>query len=140
MISASTAFAEVGGTITKTIESQPTFITAETPYQKSVNAIVTTFLQFFPWKDGDATITFTPTNLSASVGCNTLFGSYSIHGKTIIIGPLASTMMACEGGVMEKEQKLSHDLSQINSITFSNGKLVLKGDNTERLLNPDLSK
>jgi heat shock protein HslJ len=43
--------------------------------------------------------------LSGSSGCNNFSGSYTVDGQKIKIGPLASTMMACEDpeGVMEQE-------------------------------------
>jgi heat shock protein HslJ len=44
-------------------------------------------------------------NLSGNAGCNTYSGAYKVNGDQITIGPLASTMMACEepAGVMEQE-------------------------------------
>jgi heat shock protein HslJ len=44
-------------------------------------------------------------NLSGNAGCNTYNGAYKVNGDQITIGPLASTMMACEepAGVMEQE-------------------------------------
>jgi heat shock protein HslJ len=44
-------------------------------------------------------------NLSGNAGCNTYSGTYKVDGDQITIGPLASTMMACDqpAGVMEQE-------------------------------------
>jgi heat shock protein HslJ len=44
-------------------------------------------------------------SLSGNAGCNTYSGSYKVNGDQITIGPLASTMMACDQpeGVMEQE-------------------------------------
>jgi heat shock protein HslJ len=44
-------------------------------------------------------------NLSGNSGCNTYNGGYKVNGDQITIGPLASSMMACEepAGVMEQE-------------------------------------
>lgn len=43
--------------------------------------------------------------LSGNSGCNTYSGGYKVNGDQITIGPLASSMMACEepAGVMEQE-------------------------------------
>lgn len=45
--------------------------------------------------------------VSGNSGCNTYSGSYTVNGSQISIGPLASTMMACEdpAGLMEQEQQ-----------------------------------
>jgi len=44
-------------------------------------------------------------SLSGNSGCNTYSGAYKLNGDQITIGPLASTMMACNepAGVMEQE-------------------------------------
>jgi heat shock protein HslJ len=44
-------------------------------------------------------------NLSGNAGCNTYSGAYKVNGDQITIGPLVSTMMACNepAGVMEQE-------------------------------------
>jgi len=44
-------------------------------------------------------------NLSGNAGCNTYNGAYKVNGDQITIGPLVSTMMACNepAGVMEQE-------------------------------------
>ena len=43
--------------------------------------------------------------LSGKAGCNTYSGGYKTNGNQITIGPLVSTMMACDqpAGVMEQE-------------------------------------
>jgi heat shock protein HslJ len=45
--------------------------------------------------------------VSGNSGCNTYSGSYTVNGNQIQIGPLASTMMACEdpAGLMDQEQQ-----------------------------------
>lgn len=42
-------------------------------------------------------------NLTGSGGCNNYTGPYKIDGNKITIGPLASTMKACEQAVMDQE-------------------------------------
>ncbi len=41
--------------------------------------------------------------LSGSSGCNTFTGEYTVDGEKITVGPLATTMMACEEDVMTQE-------------------------------------
>lgn len=45
--------------------------------------------------------------VSGNSGCNTYSGPYTVNGNNIQIGPLASTMMACEdpAGLMDQEQQ-----------------------------------
>jgi heat shock protein HslJ len=52
--------------------------------------------------------------LSGNAGCNTYSGAYKVNGDQITIGPLASTMMACDQpeGVMEQE---AHYLAALQS-------------------------
>jgi heat shock protein HslJ len=56
-----------------------------------VEAGVTVTAQFS--KDG---------NLSGFGGCNSFFGPYELNGEEIKIGPLGSTMMACEKGMNQE--------------------------------------
>jgi heat shock protein HslJ len=51
----------------------------------------------------ELTATFTADHVSGSAGCNQYNGSYTLDGDTVTIGPLASTMMACEQDVMDQE-------------------------------------
>jgi heat shock protein HslJ len=41
-------------------------------------------------------------SLSGSGGCNNYFGPYELNGEEIKIGPLGSTMMACEHGMTQE--------------------------------------
>ena len=45
--------------------------------------------------------------VSGNSGCNTYSGGYQASGNALKVGPLASTMMACESpaGVMDQEQQ-----------------------------------
>lgn len=53
-----------------------------------------------------ARLTFDASRLSASAGCNGLGGDYRVEGDRLIVGPVVSTQMYCEG-VMEQERSLS---------------------------------
>ena len=48
-------------------------------------------------------VTFTPEGQAhGSGGCNRFSGGYTLAGKTLNIGPLATTKMACVAAVMEQ--------------------------------------
>jgi heat shock protein HslJ len=49
------------------------------------------------------TIAFTDTDMNGTGGCNSFGGTYATEGDTISFGPIASTLMACEGPTMEQE-------------------------------------
>ncbi|MFM8322209.1 MAG: META domain-containing protein [Chloroflexota bacterium] len=51
-------------------------------------------------------------------GCNTFFGSYELTGDTIKIGPLGSTMMACEQG-MNQETLVMSALQMATKVAFT---------------------
>jgi heat shock protein HslJ len=50
---------------------------------------------------------------SATVGCNTLSGAYSLEGGKIFFGPGLSTMMACPAPLDERERILANVLMEI---------------------------
>jgi heat shock protein HslJ len=52
----------------------------------------------------ELTATFTPDGkVAGSSGCNTYTGSYELEGTALTVGPLATTMMACEQEIMDQE-------------------------------------
>ena len=51
--------------------------------------------------------------LSASIGCNRLFGKSTAKGSVIRIGPLGATRMACPQPAMRREQALSQALGNV---------------------------
>ena len=54
--------------------------------------------------DSELTAEFsTDGSVSGSSGCNTFTGGYTVDGEKITIGPLATTMMACEQDLMDQE-------------------------------------
>ena len=57
-------------------------------------------------------------SLNGSAGCNNFFGSYELNGEQIKIGPLGSTMMACEQG-MNQEAILLAALQSAYKIAFT---------------------
>ncbi len=57
-------------------------------------------------------------SLNGSAGCNNFFGSYELNGDQIKIGPLGSTMMACEKG-MNQEAIVLAALQSAYKIAFT---------------------
>lgn len=159
MLGASIASAEVGGTITRSIDT-PAATPENTPVEtvidktnpdimlinkpvdqpapvvsttlaKSVNALITGILQMVEWQGENGKLTFTATNYSINNGCNTIFGTYKVNVTNIELGAGASTLMACEQKLMDQDQALIKDLANVTKINFVDGKLVLSGKNTQ---------
>jgi heat shock protein HslJ len=62
--------------------------------------------------------------ISGSGGCNRFFGSYTISGNTIKIGPLASTRKGCPG-LLEAETAFFATLEAAKSFAQDGDSLVL---------------
>lgn len=62
--------------------------------------------------------------VTGSGGCNRFFGSYSISGNTIKIGPLASTRKGCPG-LLEAETAFFATLEAAKSFAQEGDSLVL---------------
>lgn len=76
--------------------------------------------QRFPNKK--PTVTFESGKISGSNGCNNLTGAYVAIGKTIKMGNIATTRMACDG---VDENAFNSRFNAVNSYEIVNGKLVL---------------
>lgn len=68
---------------------------------------------------------------SATAGCNNLFGTVREEDGALVVGPVASTMMACDQAIMDSEYAYTNALDVITSGTISGDSLVLKGDGAE---------
>lgn len=82
--------------------------------------------QVTPKKENVFGLTFNKDGkVNVSTDCNNMFGKYSTTtDKKITIGPLASTMMYCEGS---QETVFAKQLAEVNSYTFtSKGELILE--------------
>jgi heat shock protein HslJ len=67
----------------------------------------------------NVTVQFAEDNsLNGFGGCNSFFGPYELTGEQIKIGPLGSTMMACEKG-MTQESIVTSALQQAYKIAFT---------------------
>lgn len=60
-------------------------------------------------------------------GCNSFFGSFTVHGRTINIGEIGATRKFCDGE-MELENSYFEALGIEARALFSEGKLILTGD------------
>lgn len=67
-------------------------------------------------------------------GCNTYGGTYTVDGTTIAIVDIASTQMACQGGIGDQEQAFFAGLSKAASFTIDGASLTLYDDQGAMLL------
>jgi len=70
-------------------------------------------------------LTFTDGRISAKGGCNNMSGTYSTTGAVLTVGPLVSTMMACEQALMDQDTWLNTFLSSSPTWTYQDGVLTL---------------
>lgn len=63
--------------------------------------------------------------VSGGSGCNRFSGSYTETNGTLAFGPLATTRMACPGGLDTQEQQFFKALSQVAAVGVQNGHTVL---------------
>ena len=69
--------------------------------------------------------------LAGSGGCNRLIGPYELDGSSLHFKQVASTMMACPGESMPREQAFLKALSATTSFRIRGDALLLRGnDNT----------
>jgi heat shock protein HslJ len=101
----------------------------------------------FP-KDRPFEFSFSGTNVSISGGCNGLRGSFQINAEgQFVAGRMASTMMACEPGLMAADKALSELLGKplrimlvqgaqptLILLSANNDVLMLKGQKTPEAL------
>ena len=83
---------------------------------------------FDPVPEGiEVTATFDGDNIGGSSGCNTYRGTFTTDGDAVTVGPLMSTMMACEPDRMDIEQRYLSILETAESaeMTFDD-RLLLK--------------
>ena len=73
--------------------------------------------------------------LSASAGCNRLFGPATVEGGRLVVGNLAGTMMMCASEEMAAEDALKKLLASRPQIEQKDGQLLLKGDGRTLTLN-----
>ena len=75
----------------------------------------------------DVTAQFgTDGRVSGSSGCNTYSGPFTTDGANIKIGPVMSTMKACEGPAMQTEQLYLKALGNTTKWSIDGGNLFLR--------------
>jgi heat shock protein HslJ len=67
---------------------------------------------------------------AASVGCNSMGGSWSSEGESLSFSRIVSTLMACEEPLMTRERQLSQALSATTQFRSRDGRLELLAGNT----------
>lgn len=65
-------------------------------------------------------------SVSGDAGCNRMVGNYTVEGSSIDIGPLATTLMYCEGA-MDAERTFVKALEKSTSFTATKTSLRLFG-------------
>ena len=86
---------------------------------------------------------FADGQLGANAGCNTLSGSYTLDGSTIVIEQMAGTEMACEPALMEQDAWLTEFLTSRPSYTLEAETLIVTAGGTSitltdrEVFNPD---
>jgi putative lipoprotein len=84
-------------------------------------------------EDAVPTLTLEEGNASGFGGCNRFRGGYELDGDSITLGPLASTMMACEEPKMATESAFLPALEAADSWAVDGGELVLSSGGEETL-------
>jgi heat shock protein HslJ len=80
--------------------------------------------RIIPPNPADYTLEFLPdTTVTAQIDCNRGHGKYRLEGKSILIGPLATTRMACPPGSLDG--KFLQHLEAARSIFFRGDSLFM---------------
>jgi heat shock protein HslJ len=75
----------------------------------------------------ELTATFTPDgNVSGSAGCNTYNGPYKLDGTSLTVGPLSTTMKACEQAIMDQETQFLTALQTPTTVEPSGATVTLR--------------
>lgn len=75
----------------------------------------------------ELTATFTPDGqVSGNAGCNTYNGPYKLDGTSLTVGPLASTMMACDQAIMDQETQFLTALQTPTTVEPSGATVTLR--------------
>ena len=89
---------------------------------------VSTSVTGFELIDGtEIRITFEEDHLSASAGCNTVGGAYTVENDLISVSEPSATLMACDPQLMTQDEQLIGFLTDDPAITVSGDVLTLTG-------------
>jgi heat shock protein HslJ len=80
------------------------------------------------------TISFEDGRLAAVAGCNTMTGGYELDGDTLVVDPLAQTLMACEGNLSDQDAWVAALLSGSPSVALAGESLTLTSDDVTVVL------
>jgi heat shock protein HslJ len=83
---------------------------------------------------GDWTLTFTAGGVTAKGDCNTMSGSVDTSTEVLKVGPMASTMMACDDAKMAQDHAISEFLTGNPTWTVDGDSLVLTNADTTYVL------
>lgn len=78
--------------------------------------------------DAPRTVGFDQGRISGRLGVNRFTGSYSVHGETVAIGPLASTRMAGPPELMALEARFNSRVSGEHVMQFEADQMTLGDD------------
>ena len=84
------------------------------------------------------TAIFTADHVSGSAGCNDYNGAYKLDGDKVTIGPLATTLKACDQAIMDQETEFLAALQTPATVEQSGATLTLRdaGGATQVTLGP----
>lgn len=81
-----------------------------------------------PIEGAEPTLQFLPGRIAGDAGCNRYFAAATLRGEgDLVLGPAGSTLMACEEGRMEQEQRFLKALDGVAYYEVIDGKLYLYG-------------
>ena len=98
-----------------------------TGYNNGKQAVVS------PVVGSTVTATFSADTVSGSSGCNDYNGPYTLNGTTLKIGPLATTMKACEQPLMDQEHQFLTALQAATTFSQSGPIITLKNDSANQV-------
>jgi len=122
IISIFVIFIVIGGTV-------PYFVSLNS--EKSPRLV----LEGTTWDFGEqGRISFANGFYTATVGCNSMGGKFTVKHSSIKFSRSGSTLIACESTIMEMEIKLQNTLRAIDSYTVTDQTITLTGRGTELVL------
>jgi heat shock protein HslJ len=78
------------------------------------------------------TVTFTAGGeVGGNAGCNSFSGTYKLDGTSLTVGPLATTMMACEQAAMDQETAFLTALQTPTNVETSGATVTLRAASGE---------
>lgn len=75
-------------------------------------------------------LTFDGDTLSASAGCNTIFGGYELDDGTLTAGPLAQSQMLCEEDLQRQDEWVAELLENGPTVTLVEDVLTVSSATT----------